>query len=207
MQTRKTTLIRQKEIVLAARKLIVKYGSEHVTVKRVATEIGVSEAAIYRHFKSKRDVLSFLVDDIENALNSDIDRNYSGAIDSLQILEKIVLGHVAAVEQRRGVTFQVIAEIISLGDKKLNKKIYAVVRKYIARISQILAEGVKAGVIRPDINLEAAARLFFSMNQGLVNLWALSQYEFDLLSEYKPVWETFLRAVVQPGSRTGKDIS
>jgi len=53
MQKRKETAVRQKEIISAARKLIVKYGSEHVTVKRMANEIGVSEAAIYRHFKSK----------------------------------------------------------------------------------------------------------------------------------------------------------
>ena len=50
MQKRKDTLLRQKEIVLAARKLIVKYGSEHVTVRKMAQEIGVSEGAISHPF-------------------------------------------------------------------------------------------------------------------------------------------------------------
>ncbi len=195
MQRRKTTLIRQKEIVSAARKLIVKYGSEHVTVKRMAQEIGVTEGAIYRHFKSKRDVLSFLVDDIEQTLFADINKNYSGELNSLEILGKIIIDHISSIEQRKGVAFQVIDEIISLGDKKLNKKVYLVINKYIDRIKEILSEGVKSGLIRSDIDLDATAKLFFGMTQGLVNLWALSHYSFSLEDEFKPMWNIFLEAV------------
>jgi AcrR family transcriptional regulator len=206
MQKRKATLIRQKEIILAARKLIVKYGSEHVTVKKMAEEIGVSEGAIYKHFKSKRDVLSFLVDDIENVLMEDIDSNYTAEINSVQVLEKIFLAHVSAIEQRKGVTFQVIAEIISLGDKKLNKKVYGVINKYIERIENILVEGVKTEIIRSDVNLTAVARMFFSMTQGLVNIWALSQYEFKLITEYQAVWEIFLKAIMNPKTNNRSQI-
>jgi AcrR family transcriptional regulator len=200
MQVRKDTLIRQKEIVSAARKLIVKYGSEHVTVRRVAREIGVSEGAIYKHFKSKREILSFLIDDIETTLFGDIKNNVIDGINTLEILEKIVIDHVSAIEQRRGVTFQVIAEIISLGDKRLNKKISEVINKYLDSIKELLADGMKTGVIRPDIELDAAANLFFSMTQGLVSIWALSQYNFNLVSKFKPIWDIFLKAMVKsPG--------
>jgi AcrR family transcriptional regulator len=198
MQVRKDTLIRQKEIVSAARKLIVKYGSEHVTVRKMAQEINVSEGAIYKHFKSKLDILSFLVDDIESTLISDIESNYQGDLNSIEALEKIVISHISAVEQRKGVTFQVIAEIISLGDKKLNKKVYGVICNYLDRIKEILAEGMKNGIIRQDTDLGASAFLFFSLTQGLVNVWALSQYSFNLISEYKPVWDTYLKAIYIP---------
>jgi AcrR family transcriptional regulator len=200
MQNRKDTLVRQKEIVSAARKLIVKYGSEHVTIRRMAKEIGVTEGAIYRHFKSKKDILLFLIDDVESALREDIGKNYAGDLKSIDILEKIILGHISTIEQRKGVTFQVIAEIISLGDKKLNARVYAVINKYIERIKNILNDGVAEGVFRPDIDTEATAKLFFGMTQGLVNIWALSQYSFNLENEYKSVWNIFLKIAVQPGT-------
>jgi AcrR family transcriptional regulator len=198
MKTRKTTLIRQKEIVLAARKLIVKFGSEHVTVRRMAKEIGVSEAAIYKHFKSKKDILSFLIDDIDLILTEDIENNYPGSFNSIQILEKIMMDHISTVAQRRGVTFQVIAEIISLGDKSLNRKVFTVIEDYIGRIEKILAEGVHTGVIRQDINIEASARLFFGMVQGLVTLWALNQYKSNLEEEFKPIWKVYFNSVCLP---------
>lgn len=196
MQIRKDTLIRQQEIVSAARKLIVKYGSEHVTIKKMAKEIGVSEAAIYRHFKSKRDILSFLVDDIEATLMDDIDQGSTGDANTLIRLEKIAMHHISSIEQRKGVGFQVIAEIISLGDKKLNKKIYDVINKYTGRIAGILAEGVETGVMRNDLDPAAASVMFFGMTQGLVNIWSLGQYSFDLQDHYKPVIESFFRALI-----------
>ena len=200
MQTRKATLVRQKEIVSAARKLIVKYGSENVTVKKMAKEIGVSEGAIYRHFKSKRDILTFLADDIENTLIEDIEKHFSGELGSLEVLQRIIRDHISTIEQRKGITFQVIAEIISKGDKKLNKKIYDAINRYISKIRDILAAGVKAGIIRPNINLDATAKSFFGLIQGLVSLWALGQYNFDLEQEFTAAWDIFLQAIAQPTS-------
>jgi AcrR family transcriptional regulator len=203
MRIRKNTLIRQKEIIHAAIKIIVKNGSENVTVRRMAEEIGVSEAAIYRHFKSKREVLSFLVDDVENTLIGDIDNSHSEQAMTLQVLENIITKHITAIEKSKGIGFQVIAEIISLGDKKLNKKIYTVIGKYNDRVKAILADGIKEGCIRPDIDLDATAQMFFSMTQGLVNVWALSHYDFKLAVAYKASWNVFINAIalVQVGNQ------
>ncbi len=192
---RENTQVRQKQIVSAARRLIVKYGSEHVTVRRMAKEIGVSEGAIYRHFRSKSDVLSFLIDDIENTLIGDIVKNDDDTLGTLVVLENIMIDHISAIQQRKGVSFQIIAEIISLGDKKLNQKIYSVIEKYVGLIKAILKTGIQKGLIREDVDLDAASLLFFSMTQGLVNLWALNHNEFDLQEKYKSLWKVYMHSV------------
>jgi AcrR family transcriptional regulator len=194
---REKTYIRQKQIISAARKLIVKYGSERVTLRRMAKEIGVSEGAIYRHFKSKNDILSFLIDDIRDTLVEDVEQKFTGKVGSLETLENIINKHISSIEQKKGVSFQVIAEIISFGDKKLNKKIYSVIDNYIFLIKEILKSGIDEGVIRPDIDLEVWATLFFSMTQGLVNIWALSQYSFNLQERFKPLWDAFRESIVK----------
>ena len=94
-------------------------------------------------------------------------------------------------------SFQVIAEIISLGDKRLNKKVYDVINMYIGRIRDILSEGVKAGAIRQDIDVDATATLFFGMTQGLVNVWALSNYSFNLEQRYASMWSVFRKVVIK----------
>ncbi len=107
-----------------------------------------------------------------------------------------MIDHISSIQQRKGVSFQVIAEIISLGDKKLNQKIYEVIEKYIGRIKIILQTGVKQGVIRKDADLDSSSLLFFSMIQGLVNLWALSRYEFDLQEKFQSLWKVYCQAVL-----------
>jgi AcrR family transcriptional regulator len=193
-----TTEIRQRQIVDAARKVIIKHGSEHVTVKRIAKEVGISEAAVYRHYKSKRDILGFLIDNIGELLTEDITKTaISGANTPLKLLENVVRNQLSAIEQRRGISFQVIAEIISLGDKKLNKKASQVIEVYISRLKEMIEEGIRSGDVRPDIDPEAAASLLFGSIQGIVNIWALNNYSFDPQKQYAGVWTIFRESIIK----------
>ena len=194
---REKTTVRQRQIVDAARKVIIKYGSEHVTVRKIAEETGVSEGAIYRHFKSKRDILSLMIYDVESILLADFKSLPLNEPLTLETLEIVMSNHMASVVQRKGVSFQVIAEVVSFGDKKLNRQASAVINKYTERIRAILSEGVKAGAVREDIDLKAAATLFFGMTQGLVNSWTLSQYSFNLEEEYLSLWKLFREAIIR----------
>jgi AcrR family transcriptional regulator len=190
-----STDVRQQQIADAAAKVIVKYGSEHVTVKKIANEVGISETAIYRHFKSKHELLSFLIDSIEKTLLSEMEIKSAGNGYTLESLEKTIKTHMAHVVRRRGVSFQIIDEIISLGNKKLNKQVYNVINKYTGCINELVLQGIKAGVIKKDIDAEAAAIIFFGMTQGLVNIWALSQYGFNLEEKYASIWKVFRNAI------------
>ena len=193
-QRRKSTLLRRKQIIEALRKLILKYGSEHVSVRRIAKEVGISEGAIYKHFKSKKEILSFLVDYIEESLISDIQNRKPGD-NVLRHLENVLRNHLSSIEQRRGISFLVIAEIISLGDKKLNRKIFGVLTQYISRIKEILAKGTETGEIGQDINLDMAATMFFGMAQGLVTIWALSDYSFNVEQRYASLWDILCKGI------------
>lgn len=193
---RESTEVRQQQIIDAARKLIFKYGSEHLTVKRIAAEVGISEAAIYRHFTSKKSILSFLLTHIENTLLADIAHEEAGAGPmTLDTIEKTIRNHFSAIALRKGISFQVIAEIISLGDKALNKKAAQTIDKYISGLRDLLAQGIKSGSVREDIDLEAAATLLFSMIQSLANIWALNNGSFNLVDKHATLWQIYREAV------------
>jgi len=194
-QGRKSTTVRKKQIMDAARKLIVRSGSEHVTVRNMAREVGITEAAIYRHFKSKSEILSFLADSVADGLLHDIDMARNVGFTSLEIIDEILRTHLSTIEQKRGMSFLVLAEVISFGDKSLNKKVSDNIRIYVDRLKLLLSDGVRAELIRKDIDLEAAALLLFGMIQGLVNIWALSGYKFDLAEKYSELWKVYKRSL------------
>lgn len=196
VQKREHTEVRQQQIVDAAAILIFKYGSEHLTVKKIAAEVGISEAAIYRHFKSKKSIISFLLSHIEEVLLKDISpETVAGEPITLDVIEKVVRAHFSTIGVRKGISFQVIAEIISLGDKKLNKQASRTIDKYISRLHELLSDGVRDGAVRADIDLEAAATLLFGLIQGLVNIWSLSEGKFTLTEKYASLWRVYREAV------------
>lgn len=192
------THVRQKQIIAAAKKLIIKHGSEHVTVRRMAHEIGISEGAIYRHFISKKEILSVLLDDVEHTFIADFDKNYRNNGDALGSLKDMLMHQFGDIKDKRGVTFQVIAEIISLGDRELNQKAQRVIQKFVDRIQEVLSEGVKAGRIRADIDLQAVSILLFSMIQGLATMWTLNHYTIDLEQKYQYLWQMFQQHCCDP---------
>ena len=197
----KTTQIRQKEIVLAARRLIIKKGAEHLTVRKIADEVGISEAAVYRHFKTKKDILSLLLESIEQNLFAEVAEEKTNGHTTMETIDRILRRHLSGLEQRRGIRFQVIAEIISLGDKGLNRRAYETVDKYIDCIRGLLNDGVLAGSIQKEVNVDGTATLLFSVVQGTISIWALGNYSFDPMTLYEPMWQIVRQAIQVAGDQ------
>ena len=195
IQRHKTTAVRKDQIVNAAKKLIIKYGSENLTIRAIAHEVGFSEGALYRHFKSKRDILFLLADTIEADLLGDIKVSNIEGESYSKILDNILRGHLSAIKQRQGISFQVIAMCISFGDKKLNKRLSEIINKYIEEIKSLLRRGVESGELRQNLDLDGTALLFFGMIQSLVNIWALSNYEINLEETYESTWNTLKQCI------------
>jgi hypothetical protein len=116
---------------------------------------------------------------------------------SLNTIDQALKHHLSEIEQRKGMSFQIIAEIISLGDKKLNREVYGKLNVYIDRIKHLLVEGVRCGSVNQEIDLGASALMLFGMTQGLANIWALSGYSFDLAEKYEALWSIY-RKLIQP---------
>ncbi len=195
----KSTEIRKLEIIEAARLLIIRKGSEHVTVRNIARQIGLTEAAIYRHFRSKREILLFLSDLLADQLVEDLqEASSSGEVD-LRTVDRVLRAHLSEIEQKRGVSFQVFAEILSFGDRKLNQRTAQNLDRYIRQLAELLERGMK-GCAGVKAEAQAAAQVLFGMIQGLVSIWALNSYEFDLLSRYAAGWKVFRRALLGGGT-------
>jgi AcrR family transcriptional regulator len=193
---RKNTETRKSEIIEAAQQLICREGSEYVTVRNIAKEVQISEAAVYRHFKSKREIFSFLARCIRDTLVGDLADDISPGPRALDRISRLLKRHMAAIQVRNGNSFLVLAEILSLGEKELYREMNGLLKPYIDRLRQLLSIGIQSGRLRADLDLDSAALLLFGTIQGLVNLWALSGHGFDLTKRYAAIWKALLRGFV-----------
>jgi TetR/AcrR family transcriptional regulator, fatty acid metabolism regulator protein len=197
VKQRESKFIRQQQIMVAAKKLLVQYGSEHITVRKLAKEIGVTEGAIYRHFESKKQILSFLLDDIENNLTFDIDETNMNNSNPMECLQRALFDRLSNTEQKKGISFQIMAEIISLGDRQLNNKAYVVINNFVFQVKNILLKAKINGDVKPEFDPDTIALLLFGMMQGLVTLWSLSQNNIDLEKQYRNLWHFIYQSISQ----------
>jgi TetR/AcrR family transcriptional regulator len=169
--------IRQQEIVDAARKIITTKGTKSLTVRQIAKEIKITNGALYKHFEAKNGIVRLLIKDIEKSLLSNIQKAAQAADDPLQKLKNIFFSHLSYTEQRKGSTFLVINETLSLKDKQLQNEMYEVVRQYLKTIESIFSEGIAAGKFRKGIKASSASIGFFGMIQGVVTVWSLCGFD------------------------------
>jgi len=194
--TYKLTQVRKREIIEAARRIIATRGMKELTVREVARGVGISEGDIYRHFHSKKDILFLLMDDVELTLFNAIWESVSLEKSTLENLEEILKAHISDSEQKRGLSFIIIAETMRLNDIDLRQRMFQVVNNYLNNISNMLDEGAKTGNIRNDIDPDAAALMFFALVQSIVTLWSLSSYSLDLSQRIMPLWKEYRAGIV-----------
>ena len=171
---------RQQDIVDAARKIVGSQGMRRLTVREIAKRLNITNGALYRHFKSKKEILSLLIDDIEQTLLKAIEVAAEKETDALLKLKSVLLSHISYAEQRKGLTFVVINETLSFNDVELRKKMYLVVEAYLKKIQEILTTGIKEKAFKEDLDLKLASLAFFGLVQSTVTFWALSGYSFSI---------------------------
>ena len=177
--------LKKVKIVQSARKLIATEGMKNLTMRTLSKDLGLTEGALYRHFASKADIISLLIDDIEETLLSKIQLAAKKSEHVAVKLKSIFISHLTYAEQRRGVTFILINETLNLRDKKLQRKMFRVITKYLNQIEVIIQEGVRSGELKKSVNTSSAAIAFWGMVQSLITLWALNNYKRSLLDKYR----------------------
>lgn len=180
-----------------ARKLVASRGMESLTIKNIAKVVGISEGAIYRHFRSKNEILIGLVDEVDEVLEQIVRKAEGDAQSPLERLEALLKEHLSSAERRRGVSFLVIAEVLSNGNPHLRHRMRGVIDRYLAKVEGILEEGVLLGQINPECDRNAAAIAFFGLIQGTVTLWRFGNPHLPLAERYRGLWQIYKDGIIR----------
>ncbi len=194
MQMRRRTTIRRQQIVDIIRNIISSKGIEYVTISEIATRIGTSKTAIYRHFKSKQDILSLLIDNIEETLMEALDKAIV-TDDPVQNLKNVLLAHLTYARERRETSFIVIMGVMQFSDAFIRKKISRLIEKYLRKIEKILTCATKLGLIRKDINLRISAIAFLGLIQSTVTVWSYKNFNFVPQKIHAQLWNIYRRGL------------
>ena len=85
---------RHHQIIEATQSLITSKGMEFVTIDAIAEKVGLTEGAIYKNFRSKRAILTLLIDSIEQNLMETLVNSKQVGDSSLDHLGRILVAHL-----------------------------------------------------------------------------------------------------------------
>lgn len=128
----------------AAVGLIARHGYEAVSMRRLAAEVGVQAAALYRYFPTKEDLLFTLMREHMEALSAAWEAARPATRDPAARLTAFVANHIAFHIERRSATHVSNMELRSLSPARLTT-ILKLRAAYEKELRAILRDGVEGG--------------------------------------------------------------
>jgi TetR/AcrR family transcriptional regulator, fatty acid metabolism regulator protein len=187
---------RQSEIIQIAIKLIGEGGIQALTIKNLSGEIGIAESAIYRHFKSKTEVLSTLLDYLKSIIISHYDNVYKLNLSSIGRIKKMLIGQLKIFAENPPYAIVILSDGLYKNERGLHNKIFELMENAKSTYIKIIDEGKITGEIRKDVTSEQIAFIIMGSVRLAINQWSLSDFSFDLQQRGNILFKT-LKTLIQ----------
>lgn len=184
---------RKQQILQVLADILAKQPEVKVTTKLIASEVGVTEAALYRHFASKSQMYGELIDFIEENLLALMNRIDSEEHSIIAKLEKIVTIYLSFAEKNPGLSRLVTGEALAKEDDyRLFERMASFSDKVELKLKNILRESHIEG-LELNQSAESIAKYLHATCEGLVLKYNRSNFKKLPLEDWQETWNNLVR--------------
>ena len=175
---------RQIEIMETATLRIDKYGIQELTIKNLAADLGLSEAALYRHFKSKNDImlglLSYFIFEMKERIATIISKEDSTPTEQLK---EIFASQLNTFLKKPAIVSVIFSEGIFQFNKDLSEKVSTMMELMQTHIGAIIKKGQDDGTYREIIGSATISTIIMGSMRMTVLKWKLSGHKSNLIKD------------------------
>ena len=175
---------RRREQILQALAIMLEEDSgKRITTAALARQVGVSEAALYRHFPSKARMFEGLIDFIEESIFARITRILDDIPDATTRCGTIL--SLGCAEKNPGLARVLGGDVLTGETARLRQRVHQLFERLETQLKQVLREAELREGWRTSITASAAANLLIAQAEGRISQYVRSDFK-RLPTEY---WE------------------
>lgn len=174
---------RRQQILESLAKMLEDSPGARITTAALAKEVGVSEAALYRHFPSKSKMFEGLIEFIEETIFTRITLILSEEPAAVKRCEKILTLILTFTERNPGITRLLTGDALTGETERLRNRIVQLFERIETQLKQILREAELREGIRPTLQISATANLLMACVDGRITQFVRSEFK-RLPTEY-----------------------
>jgi AcrR family transcriptional regulator len=161
----KPTEVRRAEIHEVAARIITTRGIAGLSMSILARAAGMVQSNLYRHFKSKEEIVSSLFNSIIGTVLEKAYVEKTPDAPPLEKLERIFRHHMDVVKRRPVVARILFSSEAFLTYDPLRKRIQKAVEIYLSTVRNLLIEGQRQGSVRRDLVADMMAQFYLGSIQ------------------------------------------
>lgn len=185
---------RREMILQALARMLEENRGQRITTAELARAVGVSEAALYRHFPSKARMFEALLEFIEDSLFTRITRILEEERDAERRLRAIAFLVLGFAEKNPGMARILYGDIFVDEHERLRRRSAQIYDRLETQLKQVLREGELHGGARPFAASETAA-LLAALLEGRIARFARSDFQLRPTLGWEQQWQMLKVAV------------
>ncbi|MEC8444431.1 MAG: nucleoid occlusion factor SlmA [Pseudomonadota bacterium] len=193
-------LSRRDQILQCLAHMLESNPGARITTASLAKEVGVSEAALYRHFPSKAKMFEGLINFIEDTLFSRIKliiNDFDRAQDRCEKTLHLILGFA---EKNPGMCRLLSGDALAGETDRLRQRIDQVFKRIETQLKQILREAELREGLVTQCSEAALANLLTATVEGRIRQYVRSEFGTRPTEHWNEQWQALSQVLLQPKS-------
>ena len=190
------SLIHRKEgIILSTIEAINEVGIQNLSTKIIAKHEGVSEGTLFRHFKSKTDIM-ISVDHFSQFDDAIIEASRNLNLDPIETIRYFINAYVEYYENYPAITALVQVYDSLLADPELTDKVRNIIEKRSNFMFNSIKKAQSEKLIKQDIYCEDVEDLILGGTRNICLKWRMNKYNFSIKNRTLSMLEMILEQIV-----------
>ena len=179
---------RRHQILEALARELETHPGARITTARLAKVVGVSEAALYRHFPSKAKMFEALIEFSEESVFGLATRILGEETQAARRCERILTMLLTFSERNPGITRVLLGEALVGEHERLRARVSQFFSRFETQLKQILREGEQVGELEPLADVAALANLLMAVVEGRMSQFCRSGFERSPMESWEQQW-------------------
>jgi TetR/AcrR family transcriptional regulator len=186
---------RRQQILEAFALMLEESPGSRITTAALARQVGVSEAALYRHFPSKAKMIEGLIEFMESSIFSRVTRILEEEPSAEGRCRNLLWLLLTFAERNPGFARLLAGDALQGEPDRLRLRMRQFFDRLETQLRQILREGGARGDIAEQVPPHAAANLLLAVAEGRINQFVRSEFKVNPTLDWTSHWSTLSSAL------------
>ena len=179
---------RRQQILESLALMLEQSPGARITTAKLAKEVGVTEAALYRHFPSKGKMFEGLIEFVEDSVFSRINRIMQEETTSQAKIEAILTLVLAFADKNPGICRILMGDALAGEKDRLRTRVSQFFERLETQIKRILREAAIREGKRSTLVASKASNLLVAMVEGRIHQFVRTEFKQSPLDGWNDQW-------------------
>jgi TetR/AcrR family transcriptional regulator len=179
---------RSQDILQALARMLENSRGSRITTAALAAELGVSEAALYRHFPSKTRMYEGLIEFIEETIFARVTTITKDEPDAVSQCYRIISLCLTFAEKNAGISRLLHGDALTGETERLHHRIAQFFSRLESQLKQILREAEISRGLRVNPSVSVATNIMIVILEGKISQFVRSDFKQPPTQHWSEQW-------------------